>query len=63
MRYTYLVGTKEQLNCRDGAEFTDYREAEKHANEYNEGILRLEWEYSDSELILEPPNESDSEDE
>ena len=51
MRYTYLVGTLEQLDNFEGQEFDSYQEADQYA--YNEGlsIMQIAWEFSDSELL------------
>ena len=54
MRYTYLVGTKEELDDFIGIEFPNLSDARQYADnlsDYDLLILELEWEFSDSELI------------
>lgn len=51
MRYTYLVGTKEELNDFQGQEFSNLSDARQYADNHNLLILELQWEFSDSELI------------
>jgi len=51
MRYTYLVGTLEELNNNEGQEFNSYQEADQYA--YNKGlsIMRIAWEFYDTILL------------
>jgi len=51
MRYTYLVGTEEELNDFIGIEFPNLSDAREYADNHDLLILELEWEFSDSELI------------
>jgi hypothetical protein len=51
MRYTYLVGTKEELNDFQGQEFVTLSDARRYADNHDLFILEIEWEFSDSELI------------
>ncbi len=63
MRYTYLVGTEEELNEGGGQEFSNLSDAYVHRRRYSDRIslrysdnndlliLELQWEFSDSELI------------
>lgn len=51
MRYTYLVGTDEQLGEFQGQEFVTLLEARQYADNHDLLILELQWEYSDYELI------------
>ena len=51
MRYTYLVGTKEELDDFQGQEFSNLSDARQYADNNDLFILELEWEFSDSELI------------
>ena len=51
MRYSYLVGTIEELKDMDGIEFTSLSDAKRYAENNNLSILELQWEYIDSEQI------------
>ena len=51
MRYTYLVGTKEELDDFQGQEFLNLSDARQYADNNDLSILELQWEISDSELI------------
>ena len=51
MRYTYLVGTAEQLNDFDGVEFTNLYRAREYAQKNNLSIIEIEWEFSGSAPI------------
>ena len=51
MRYSYLVGTIEELKEMDGIEFTSLSDAKRYAENNNLSILELQWEYIDSEQI------------
>ena len=51
MRYTYLVGTKEELDDFIGIEFQNLSDARQYADNHDLLILELGWEFSDSELI------------
>lgn len=51
MRYSYLVGTIEELKQMDGIEFTSLSDARRYAEDNDLSILELQWEYTDSEQI------------
>ena len=51
MRYSYLVGTIEELKEMDGIEFTSLSDAKRYAENNNLSILELQWEYINSEQI------------
>ena len=51
MRYSYLVGTIEELKEMDGTEFTSLSDARRYAEDNDLSILELQWEYTDSEQI------------
>ena len=51
MRYTYLVGTIEELDDFQGQEYSNLSDARQYADNNDLFILELEWEFSDSELI------------
>jgi len=51
MRYTYLVGTEEELNEGGGQEFSNLSDARRYSDNNDLLILELQWEFSDSELI------------
>ena len=61
---TYLVGTYKELSEHCGKDFgTDYNSASQYAEENNLGILEIEWEFSDSEIIRLVEEEESSEEE
>jgi len=51
MRYTYLVGTKEELDDFQGQEFSNLSDARQYADNNDLSILMISWEFSDSELV------------